>query len=176
MSEESKSTDPKETAKAQVAGLEKWAHETFGAKNPVQLPEVARTWIADNVWWLAIVGGVLTLVGAFQMWQATQVVSQYATFYQALGYTNGIGLGFWWYILLAITVIEGIVLLVANQKLKAKQKAGWNLLFYLSLLSIVMGVVYVLTPGYGIGYLLGIALGAAISWTILMQIRDKFTK
>ncbi len=176
MSEQSTPKDTKETAKAQVAGLEKWGYETFNTKNPVQIPENGRKWIAENVWWLAAVGGVLTLIGAYQMWQAAHYVSQFDSFYRAIGYTGVASVSMQWYILFAITVLAGIVMLVAVQKLKAMQKSGWNLLFYLSLLGVAMGIIGVLTPSYGFGYLLGVALGVAISWTILMQIRDKFSK
>lgn len=176
MSEQSTPKDTKETAKAQLAGLEKWAYQTFNTNNPVQIPENGRKWIAENVWWLSAVGGILTLIAAYQMWQMVYAVSQLDNFYRAFGYTGAASVSFWWHILFAITILEGIVMLVAVQKLKVLQKAGWNLLFYLSLLGVAMGVIGVLTPGYGFGYLLGAALGVAISWTILMQIRDKFNK
>lgn len=176
MSEQSTPKDTKATAKAQVAGIEKWAYETFDTKNPVQLPDNARKWIAENSWWLAGVGGVLTLISAYQMWQMVHAVSQLDSFYRAIGYTGAASVSMQWYIMFAITIIEGVVLLAAIQKLKAMQKSGWNLLFYLSLLGIVLGVVSMLTPGYGLGYLVIAAIGVAIGWTILMQIRDKFTK
>ena len=176
MSEEKsdhKSTGKQPSAATQLAGVEKWAYDTFNTNNPVKLPEGARKWIAENVWWLAAVGGVLTLVGAYQMWNAAHLISS-LELYRAIGYTPTINLGLWWYILLGITVLEGVALLVAVPKLKAMQKAGWKLLFYLSLLGIALGIVSVLTPGYGVGSLIGAAIGVAISWTILMQIRDKF--
>lgn len=110
------------------------------------------------------------------MWQVAHVVSQLDGFYRAIGYTGAASVSMQWYILFAVTLLEGIVLLVAVQKLKAMQKSGWNLLFYLSLLGVVMGVVGALTPSYGFGYLLGAAIGVAIGWTVLMQIRDKFKK
>lgn len=177
MSEEKsdhKSTGKQPSASTQLAGVEKWAYDTFNTNNPVKLPEGARKWIAENAWWLAAVVGVLTLIGAYQMW--------YLVNYSALSHDlRAIGLqgavvsgGLWWYILLGITVLEGVALLVAVPKLKAMQKAGWNLLFYLSLLGIALGIVSVLTPGYGVGSLIGAAIGVAISWTILMQIRDRF--
>ena len=168
MSEEKsdhKSTGKQPSASTQLAGVEKWAYDTFNTNNPVKLPEGARKWIAENVWWLAAIGGVLTLISAISMW------SMLHSDYSAIGVVY---LSLWWYIWLAITVVEGVVLLIAVQKLKTMQKAGWNLLFYLSLLAIVLGIVSALTPSNGVGSLIGTAVSVAISWTILMQIRDKF--
>lgn len=161
---------------AKLAGLEKWAYDTFNTKNPVQIPEGGRKWIAGNSWWLCAIGGVVTLAGAYQMWNAAHWISSVTEVYRAVGYTPTLNLGVWWYVLFGITILEGIVLLVAVPKLKAMQQSGWKLLFYLSLLGIALGIISLLTPGYGFGSLIGAALGVAISWTILMQIRDKFKK
>lgn len=162
----------KPSVDARLAGLEKWAYETFNTNNPIQIPAGGRKWIAENVWWLAAVGGVLTLIGAVGMVNMANWWSAMNRDYYAIGYAPIVNLSLWWYTLLAITVLEGVVLLIAAKKLKAMQKSGWNLLFYLSLLGIIMGIVSALTPGYGIGSLIGAAIGVAISWTILMQIRS----
>ena len=159
---------------AQVAGLEKWAYDTFSTKNPAKLPEGVRSWLAKNSWWLAGVGGVVTLLGAVQMWNVAHWTSSLGEFYSAIGYTSNIGL--WWYLLLIVTIIEGVALLIAAPKLKNMKLSGWRLLFYLSLLGIVIGIISLLTPGYGLSYLIGVVIGVAIGWTILMQIRDKFSK
>jgi len=45
-----------------------------------------------------------------------------------------------------------------------------------SLVNIVVGLVYILVPGYGLGSLIGALLGAAISWFFLFQIRSRFAK
>lgn len=170
-----KPTSEKSAVDAKLSGLEKWAYDTFNTNNPVKIPEAGRKWIAENVWWLAAIGGVLTLIGAYQMWRAAHVLSSLDSLYRAVGYV-GYTPGIWWYIMFGITLLEGIVLLVAISKLKTMQKSGWKLLFYLSLVSVALGIISLLTPGYGVGSLIGVAIGIAISWTILMQIRDRFTK
>lgn len=172
---EAKSEKPNESPSidARLAGLESWAHTTFDTKNPVQIPDAGRKWIADNLWWIVIIGGIVTLISALGMWQAAHYL-QYSELYRAVGYTPTINLGFQWYILLLLTIVEGAALLVASSKLKQHQKSGWNILFYLSLVGAVFGLVAILTPGYGFASFIGAAIGIAISWTILMQVRSSF--
>lgn len=164
------------SASGSLAGLEKWAHETFDTKNPVKIPDGGRKWIADNAWWLAAIGGVLSLLAALSMWQGARYFTLLINDVSYLTGQNALlpNVSLWWYVLLLITVVEGIVLLFAVSKLKQQQKAGWNLLFYLSLAMTLFGVVSVFTPGYGIGSLIASLLGVAITWTILMQIRSYF--
>ena len=91
------------------------------------------------------------------------------------GSTYSTDLGIMWYVALAGLVVEGVLLLLAVAPLKALKKSGWDLLFYVSLVNIVVGLVYILVPGYGIGSLLGSLIGAAISWFFLFQIRSRFS-
>lgn len=172
MSEPANQKDPKETASQQLAGLEKWAHETFDTNNPIKLPEVARKWIAENAWWLAVIGGVLSLFGAYGMWDSVYRYEN-SELLRAIGYSPAANLGVWWYLMLGLILVEGILMLLAVPKLRADKKTGWNLLFYSSLVTLVYGVVG-LFSGYGFSYLFGTLLGVAIAWTILMQIRNRF--
>ncbi len=165
---------------SKTLGLEQWLDETVNKKQPLQLPLGARKWIAENSWWLAIIGGVLSLWGAWSFWQLgqylsglTQVTNELARLYGA-NYTTD--LGFMWYVALAGLVVQGALLLLAVSPLKNMKKSGWDLLFYVSLVSLVVGLVYVFVPGYGLGSLIGSVLGAAISWFFLFQIRSRFVK
>ena len=73
-------------------------------------------------------------------------------------------------------VAQAVLLLMAYQKLKVHQKAGWNLIFYSSLVSLVTGALYLLTPYYGATSLVGVLIGVVIGWWLLFQIRGKFNK
>ena len=80
-----------------------------------------------------------------------------------------------WYVALVAMLVQGILYLVAVPMLKNHQKSGWNLVFYASLVSVAMGVVYLFVPGYA-GSIVGVVLGAVIGWFFLFQVRSKFVK
>lgn len=161
-------------------GLERWLDETVNKNQPVQLPSGARTWIADNSWWLAIIGGVVSLWGAWSFWQIGHYLSglnQLANEMARLsGSSYSTDLGVMWYVALAGLVVEGVLLLLAVPLLKDHKKTGWDLLYYVSLVSLFVGLVYLFVPGYGVGSLIGSLLGAAISWFFLFQIRSRFAR
>jgi hypothetical protein len=166
---------------SRTAGLEKWLDELVNKKQPVQLPGEAKRWIADNVWWIVIIGGVLSLWSAWTFWQLGHYVDGLSRYVNELSRVYGsttyaTELGPMWYLALVGLIIEGILLLMAFPKLKEHKKSGWDLLFYVSLVNIVIGVVYLLVPGYGFGSLIGTLLGAAIGWFFLFQIRSRFVR
>lgn len=169
----------KSSYNTQPAGLEKWLDETY-KKLPVQLPEGARKWLADNAWWLTLLGGILALWGAWGFWQTGHYVSDLARWADQLSRaTGGTGtstdLGVMWYLALASLVVEGVLYLMAFSSLKEHKKSGWNLLFYASLVGVVMGVLQAFVPGYGMGSLVGVVIGVVIGWFVLFQVRSKFT-
>lgn len=156
----------------QPAGLEKALADFYSKTVTFNLPDSWRKWLADNVWWLAILGGVLSLLGAFYSWKAANYTS---------GYLINLGVqveafrpGPIIYLVLAAMVLEGVLLLMAYNNLKLHKKAGWNIMFYVSLISIVISVLYVFTPGYGISTLIGGAIDAFIGWFLLFQVRRYF--
>ena len=155
----------------QTGGFEKWLDDTY-KKLPVQLPEGGKKWLADNSWWLVLIGGILTLWGTWAFWQAGQYVSSLA---RIVGVDTSPDLGVMWYVALVAMLVQGILYLVAVPMLKNHQKSGWNLVFYASLVSVAMGVVYLFVPGYA-GSIVGVVLGAVIGWFFLFQVRSKFVK
>lgn len=171
----------KSTYDTQPAGLEKWLDETY-KKLPIQLPEGARKWLADNAWWLTLIGGILSLWGAWGFWQAGHYLSSWARWADEVNRAYGVNtssttdLSVMWYVALAAMLVQAVLYLLAFSKLKEHKKSGWNLLFYSSLVSLVMGIVYIFVPGYGAGSLIGVAIGAIIGWFFLFQVRGKFVK
>ncbi|HRJ06132.1 MAG TPA: hypothetical protein PK096_01015 [Candidatus Saccharibacteria bacterium] len=166
---------------ANIAGLEQLLDDTVNKKQPLQLPTNVRKWLADNVWWMSLAGGVLSLWGAWSFWQVGHYLSGVSTYLNELARVSGTtaysaDLGVMWYVALIGLVIEGILLLLATSKLKQGSKSGWNLLFYTSLVSLAVGLVYLFVPGYGFGGLLGTLVGTAVGWFFLFQIRSRFTK
>lgn len=162
-----------------VNGLEKWLDDVY-RKVPFQLPSAAKEWIARNAYWIAAISGVLGLLGAFGLWQAANTVDQLSRFSNELSAAYGVtspgttGLGFFWWILVAVVVVQAILALLAVAPLKDRRKTGWNLMFYSALINVVVGVVYLFVSGYGASNFVGSLIGSAIGFYFLFQIRPYF--
>lgn len=76
------------------------------------------------------------------------------------------GSGFMMYIALFITTIIAIVYLMAFSPLRARKKAGWNLLYYALLLSLLSSLIQLA--------LLSAIISGVIGFWVLFQIRDKY--
>lgn len=173
--------DPKTTATESINAFENWL---LGINKQLpQIPQKGRDVIAQLTPWLALAGGILTLLSTWWFWQAGHAVNS------LINYTNDLSrmyggsvidtapeLGFTWYIALVLLVLQAILLLMAFPKLKEGKKSGWNLLFYSVLLGVLTGVIYLFTPSYGFSSLFGSVIGAAIGFYLLFQIRDHFSK
>ncbi len=159
----------------QPTGLEKTLHEFYTKTITINLPKEAQKWLAENSWWLALIGGLLSLWGAWNFWSIAHYASQWITWAnQITGSSTSLGIA--WYTALIAMVIQGVLLLLAVQQLKSHKKSGWNLLFYTSYIAVVIGVIDLFVPGYGFGSLLGMVIGTLIGWFFLFQTRSYFTK
>lgn len=164
----------------QPAGLEKWVDETFNKKAPFKFPENFRTWLADNAWWLVLIGAILTLWSVWGAWQAAMYTSEIVNWANEMSRAYGgpvttPQLGLFWYLAVAGLVIQCVMYFMASSKLREHKKSGWNLLFYASLVSLVVGLLYLFSSYFGAGSFIGTLIGTAIGWYVLFQIRDKFT-
>ena len=145
-----------------------------------RLPVAARKWLGDNVWWIAIVGVVLTGIGILMSIQAVfatlaligQVAHSFyplATFSAWSVVTIVVGLVF--------AVVSGLFLFTAVQPLKEKQKKGWVLLFVSWLVGILGFVVGMILSFNIFNFFLGVIFGAlvtALSGYLLFEIHGQF--
>lgn len=162
----------------QPHGLEQWFDTVFNKKAPFQFPDGVKDWLANNSWWLVLVGAVLSLLGALGSYQALSVTNEFMTMYNlpaAAGMTvntNAV------YLSVLTSIVSAVLLFMASSKLKVHQKAGWNLLFYNFLLSLGLSIVSMLMyASYNfVGSLLGFIVGMAIGAFILFQIRSRFNR
>lgn len=157
-----------------LSGVENWLAGLY--KNLPALPEGLRRWLANNAYWLALIGGLLGLLSAWGMWQVLQqtenvLISMYT---YGVAYGQDYRVAIW--VTLITTVVQSVLLLMAYNGLRAQSKKGWNMLFYVGLLSVVTIVAYLLTATYGVGNAIGSLIGMAISFYFLFQIRGYFTK
>jgi len=150
-------------------------------KNVPHLPVAGQKWLAENVWWLALIGAILTAIsllfaigGLFTLIALLGAVS-------SVYYVAGAGVTGWSIlaavIALVFAVIQGILLAVAIKPLKAMQKKGWVILFLGWLLNILSVVISAVVSGSVFGFISGIlfgAIGIAISGYFLYEIHGQF--
>lgn len=145
------------------------------------LPINAQKWLAENVWWLAIISVVVSVIGMFILFSA---IMAYLAFlgaaigiYSAQTYASG------WIVAtllsLVFSIVTTILTALAINPLKKSQKKGWDLLFLTMLVSaasILVGAVVGLDLGRFIGGIIFGGVGLAIGAYFLFQIRSYFVK
>ena len=140
-------------------------------KNLPHLPENARKWLADNAWWLVLVGVVFSVFAIFSLFSLLGWVSAVAGAY---GVGPGANVMLSAFLGIAVLILVVILYALAISPLKAHLKRGWDLVFTASLISaagrIISGIV-----GVDFGTILGSVIGLAISAYILFEVRDHFT-
>lgn len=143
-------------------------------KTAPHLPEVARKWLGDNVWWMAGVStvllGVSGIMGLYSLLggssENSYVLEEYATWLVVIGTITTI------YI-----IIQAIILGFAVKPLQFKQKKGWVLLFLAWLVSglfLTIRSVLMLDVGLFIVNILLSAIMLAVSGYFLFEIHGQF--
>lgn len=163
----------------QPAGLEQKLDEVFHKKAPFQFPAGLTNWLADNSWWLVLVGAVLSVLGILSTLSTMNYVNQAGLYLDSVAYP---GTGSFQqsknllYVSMLSSAISAVLLFMASSKLKAHQKAGWNLMYYSFLINAVLSLVgsLVFSPGSFVYSLIGFAIGFVIGAYILFQLRAKF--
>lgn len=172
-------TGGKEMSK-QLNGLEAKLDKTV-KDLPFQLPEKSRKAIVEYMPWITLFIGVLSLWAAYALWNLARVAERFIDLSNSLSKIYGgeniargnLTLAVW--LGVALLAIEGVLYLLAFPALKAKKKAGWNLLFYGALLNLVHGVVMLFNDYGGVGRLFSTLLGSAVGLYFLFQIRSHYS-
>lgn len=157
----------------QLASIEQSLAKVF--EGFPHLPKSVREWIADNVWWIVIIGVVLGALGLLWILFATALFGPFL-----IGYIAAVATVQQSVITTLVSVISfaaGVATLVleamAIQPLKAKLKRGWNLIFLSVLISFAASVINALL-GANIGSLLSTILGTGIALYLLFELRAYF--
>ena len=142
-------------------------------KDVPHLPKGFTKWLAENSWWLTIVGVVFSVIGAFGLLAAMTAGS-------ALMVVVGApALGGMFFISTLISLIGIGVSVVAEvmaiTPLKAMKKRGWDLMFFVLLVSVAMGLLGSLLSANVGGILFGL-IGAAIGAYVLLELKHYFVK
>jgi hypothetical protein len=77
-----------------------------------------------------------------------------------------VGIGFNFYLSIALGIITLIMYLMAFSPLKARKRAGWNLLYYALLVGLVSNLIQL--------SILGALISGIIGFWVLFQIREKY--
>jgi len=152
----------------------------YDAVNVPHLPKTGQNWLADNVWWLALVGVILSILGLFVLiplfFAAIAVTTVVTT--ATLGYSvvaSSYGGLFWLSTLISIVsyIITTILLIASISPLKAKAKKGWRLVFVSYLLTFSLAVVGDLIT-LNIFGIVSAVIGAAVAGYFLFEIESFF--
>lgn len=168
--------------KEQLSGLEKQMSGFF--KNAPKLPEGAIKWIVKYNPILALIFGVLQLMAALSLWnlghRTNEMVNFANRYSEAFGVKNSVAdLNVFYWLAVIFIAISGVMLLMAYSGLKAMKKVGWDWLFYGAIVNLVYGVLTLFFDNYyggGASRLIGALIGSLITFWILFQIRDSYTK
>lgn len=147
-------------------------------KNAPHLPPEFRKWLAENSWWLTLIGVIIGALAIFPLLSltifASGLTATFSAYYPyAYGAQSGLvqaslwtSLGFY----VVVVVLEAL----AVSPLKNMKKSGWDLLFLTLLVSVTSSIVNVVLT-YSLGGLFGAALAAVIGSYVLFEIRGHFS-
>lgn len=149
-------------------------------KGVPHLPSNVQKWLGDNIWWIVAIATVLSGLGVLGLLFAlignlsalsTPIMSYYAstTFVTWAIVTTIVSLVF--------VALDCLLLALAINPLKEKQKKGWVLLFAVWLLGVVSVVVNAILTLNPFGFVTAVIFGAiwlAVSGYFLFEIHGQF--
>lgn len=147
------------------------------------LPKGAQKWIAENVWWIVLIGVVLSAIGLLislaAFLGALALVGSYGAVYGGVVASSYVGGGWVLSGILSLVFTVALIALLATaiSPLKAMKKKGWTTLFLITLLDAVYVVLSAVLSLNVIGFIFGIifgAIGLAIASYLLFEIRSHF--
>ena len=151
-------------------------------KNVPHLPKNGQKWLADNVWWIVIIGIALSALGLFGIISLLFLAGAGLTMAGGLlgsGYGAAAGAAIGGFLIitslisLAVYIVELILMVMAVMPLKAHKKRGWNLLFLITLINVASIVVTGLLTMNLFSIFWGV-LWVAVGVYFLYEIRSHF--
>lgn len=138
------------------------------------LPESARTWLADNCWWMVLISviiGGLSVIGVLSMSLLAGLLL--AGIAGVAGVAAGGFIILFVLLWLALAVLSVILLALAINPLKRKEKKGWTLVFMVALVNVAAVAVKVIFDFEIASFVFGL-IGSAIAGYFLFEIRNRF--
>jgi hypothetical protein len=150
-------------------------------KNAPHLPLNGQKWLAQNVWWIALIGAISTGLGlifgifALIALLAPPVYVYYVPLVIVSGWAIASAV-----IALVFYIIHGLLLAFSVKPLKDMQKKGWVLLFIALLAQVLNVVIMALLNLFSVniaGFFFSLifsAIGIVIGAYFLFEIRSQF--
>lgn len=143
-------------------------------KSVPHLPGNGQRWLAENAWWLVLVGVILGTLGILSVLLGTLVAG---TLLAGYGGPVGAAIGGLAFMIVAVSLAFAIVDMIlsafAISPLKAMQKRGWSLLFLVALINVLSVFVSFLFQLNLFSLIWGL-LFAAVGGYFLFEVRDYF--
>lgn len=146
-------------------------------KTAPHLSKSSQKWLAENVWWIVLIGLVLSVLGLI-----ATIGTLMAIFFPAVSYFGVLLAPALTFSIIASAVvpliffvITVILTAIAISPLKQLKKRGWDLMF---LTMVISGLYSILSfiVSFSISTLLGGAIGLAIGLYFLYEIRTYFNE
>lgn len=152
-------------------------------KDFAHLPLGLRKWLGENLWWLVLIGVVLSVLAIFPILAALALVfglsgaaigaaGMYGAEAAVSGGLVGVAL-FAALVSVAGLVVMAVVMGLAINPLKARAKKGWTLLFIVLLVSTAFSVLGSLIS-FSIFGILWALVWAFVEGYFLFEVRDQF--
>lgn len=143
-------------------------------KGMPHLPKDGQRWLAENVWWLVLIGVILGSLGIFSVLLGMLLAG---TLLAGVGGPIGAAIGGIAFVIvtisLAFAIVDMVISAIAIAPLKAMQKRGWSLLFLVALINVLSLAVSFLFQ-LNIASLIWGLLFAAAGGYFLFEVRDYF--
>lgn len=143
------------------------------------LPKNVQKWIGENVWWIILVVFILSVFGIFSLIAGITALATLSSaaygVYGAYGMSQanaGMALTAAW-ITLAGAIVTTVILGLAISPLKEGKKKGWDLIFLSDIAYLVITIVGLLVS-FNFGGIIGTAIGTAIGFYFLFEIRGHY--
>ena len=149
-------SDPHSQAVKKAAAIEAWMAPIF--KGAPHLPPHARQTLVDIAPWIALIGGILGIVGVLS---AGSFMSMFFSFsFLRFGFSSIL-----FTVAMLLSLAGAILSVVAYQPLTKLRKAGWNYVFYGMLLGVVSAVLHMVAGYSNFGQIVGLLVGF---WLLLL--------
>lgn len=134
------------------------------------LPSAFIKWLANNIWWLVLLGVIGSLISIIVLLSKIYVMIYIAQVYYG-----------WWMstavISLLFTVVLTAIMMIAISPLRSLAKKGWEMLFLSFVVGIaakIVNILIIFNIFNFISNLIFIAIGAVIGTYFLFEIRSHF--